>query len=197
MLSDGSTNPKNNKDAHTGGNEHNDDIQKSVSPDIHSLSCGDQAKEQGDKAVNKDKGKSPVVTITGFRDLNEEFADRINNNSNLVSAAGPLVSAAGLDFTNITNDFTTAGPLVSAAGLDFTNITNDFTTAGDVGAEADTNNMESVISVSPIPITRVHKDHPTSQIIGDLSSTTQTRSMARGVRDQGGISQMFNEDFHT
>nr|GFD07826.1 hypothetical protein [Tanacetum cinerariifolium] len=34
---------------------HNDNIQKSVSPDIHSLSCGDQAKEQGDKAVNKDK----------------------------------------------------------------------------------------------------------------------------------------------
>nr|GFC29134.1 retrovirus-related Pol polyprotein from transposon TNT 1-94 [Tanacetum cinerariifolium] len=72
VLSDGSTNPKNNKDAHTGGFEHNDDIQKSVSPDIHSSSCGDQAKEQGDKAVNKDKGKSPVVTITGFKDLNEE-----------------------------------------------------------------------------------------------------------------------------
>nr|GFD05255.1 putative ribonuclease H-like domain-containing protein [Tanacetum cinerariifolium] len=33
--------------------------------------------------------------------------------------------------------------------------------------------------------------------IGDLSLTTQTRSMARGVKDQGGISQMFNEDFHT
>nr|GEV02520.1 putative reverse transcriptase domain-containing protein [Tanacetum cinerariifolium] len=107
VLSDGSTNPKNNKDAHTGRNEHN--IQKSVSPDIHSSSCGDQAKEQGDKAVNKDKGKSPAVTIIGSRDLNEEFAECINNSSNGVSAAGPLVSAAGLDFTNSTNDFTTAG----------------------------------------------------------------------------------------
>nr|GFB99903.1 putative ribonuclease H-like domain-containing protein [Tanacetum cinerariifolium] len=55
VLSDGSTNPKNNKDAHTGGNKHNDDIQKSVSLDIYSSSCGDQAREQGDKAVNKDK----------------------------------------------------------------------------------------------------------------------------------------------
>nr|GFB72783.1 ribonuclease H-like domain-containing protein [Tanacetum cinerariifolium] len=51
--------------------------------------------------------------------------------------------------------------------------------------------------VSPIPTTRIHKDHPISQIIGDLSSTTQTKSMARTVEDQGGISQMFNEDFHT
>nr|GFC32322.1 retrovirus-related Pol polyprotein from transposon TNT 1-94 [Tanacetum cinerariifolium] len=35
--------------------------------------------EQGDKDENKDKGKSPVVTITGFRDLNEEFTECINN----------------------------------------------------------------------------------------------------------------------
>nr|GFC47966.1 retrovirus-related Pol polyprotein from transposon TNT 1-94 [Tanacetum cinerariifolium] len=91
VLSDGSTNPKNNKDAHTGGNEHNDDIKKFMSPDIHSSNCGDQEREQGDKAVNKDKGKSPVVTITGFRDLNEEFAECINNSSNVVSAAGPSV----------------------------------------------------------------------------------------------------------
>nr|GFC51962.1 ribonuclease H-like domain-containing protein [Tanacetum cinerariifolium] len=130
LLSDGSTNPKNNKDAHTGGNEHNDDIQKSMSPDIHSSSCGDQAREQGDKAVNKDKGKSHVVTITGFRDLNEEFAKFINNSSNVVSAAGPLVFAAGLEFTNSTNDFTTAGPLVFATKLNFTNSTNDFSVAG-------------------------------------------------------------------
>nr|GFD15924.1 hypothetical protein [Tanacetum cinerariifolium] len=195
VLSDGSTNPKNNKDAHTSENEHNDDIQKSVSPDIYSLSCGDQAREQGDKAVNKDKGKNPVVTITGFRDLNEEFAECINNSSNGVSDAGPSASAAGLDFTNNINDFTAAGPLVSAAELNFTNSTNDFSDAGplnvamlnledlshnadDVGAETDTNNMESIISVSHIPTTRIHKDHLISQIISDLSSTTQTRSMA-------------------
>nr|GFC99745.1 hypothetical protein [Tanacetum cinerariifolium] len=134
VLSDGSTNPKNNTDAHTGRNEHNDDIQKSVSPAIHSSSCGDQAREQGDKAVNKDKGKSPVVTITGFRDLNEEFAECINNSSNGVSAAGPSVFAARLDFTNNTNNFTAAGPSVSTAGLDFTNSTNDFSAAGPLNA---------------------------------------------------------------
>nr|GFA47313.1 retrovirus-related Pol polyprotein from transposon TNT 1-94 [Tanacetum cinerariifolium] len=44
ILSDGSINPKNNKDAHTDGKEH-DDIQKSVSPDIYSSSCGDLTRE--------------------------------------------------------------------------------------------------------------------------------------------------------
>nr|GFB06100.1 hypothetical protein [Tanacetum cinerariifolium] len=183
VLSDGSTNPKNNKDAHTDGKEH-DDIQKSVSPDIHSSSCGDQAREKGDKAENKDKGKSPVVTIIGFRDLNEEFTECINNSSNGVNAAGSLVSTVGLNFTNSTNDFSAAGPSNAA----MPNLEDLSQNADDVGAEADINNMESIISVSPIPITRIHKDHPTSQIIGDPSSTTQTRSMARGVRDQGGIS---------
>nr|GEV99349.1 hypothetical protein [Tanacetum cinerariifolium] len=60
-----------------------------------------------------------------------------------------------------------------------------------VGAKADFNNLESSIPVSPIPTTRIHKDHPVSKIIGDLSSTTQTRSMTRAVKYQGGLSQMF------
>nr|GFC04002.1 copia protein [Tanacetum cinerariifolium] len=62
----------------------------------------------GNKAENKDKGKSPVVTITGFKDLNEEFTECINNSSNGVNAAGSSVSAAGPNFTNSTNDFSAA-----------------------------------------------------------------------------------------
>nr|GFC45308.1 hypothetical protein [Tanacetum cinerariifolium] len=66
-------------DALVDGNEHDDDIQKSVSPDIHSLSSGAQTRKQGDKTKNKDKEKSPVVTIIGFRDLNAEFKECTNN----------------------------------------------------------------------------------------------------------------------
>nr|GEU42472.1 hypothetical protein [Tanacetum cinerariifolium] len=180
VLSDDSINPKNNKDAYTDEKEHNDDIHKSVSPDIHSSSYGDQAREQGDKAVNKDKGKNPVVTIIGFRDLNEEFTKCIDNSSNGVNAAGSVVFAAELNFTNSTNDFSVAGPSNAA----MPNLEDLSHSADDVGAEANINNMESIILVSPIPTSRIHKDHPTSQIIGDLSSTTQTRSMAKGVKDQ-------------
>nr|GFC48579.1 hypothetical protein [Tanacetum cinerariifolium] len=56
----------------------------------------------------------------------------------------------------------------------------------DVGVEADFSNLETNITVSPIPTTRVHKHHPVTQIIGDLSLATQTRSMIRVVKDQGG-----------
>nr|GEW84307.1 hypothetical protein [Tanacetum cinerariifolium] len=49
----------------------------------------------------------------------------------------------------------------------------------DVGADADLSNLERNISGNLIPTTRVHKDHRVTQIIGDLNSTPQTRSMAR------------------
>ncbi|GJS17614.1 ribonuclease H-like domain-containing protein [Tanacetum coccineum] len=35
------------------------------------------------------------------------------------------------------------------------------------------------MNVSPIPTTRIHKDHPKDQIIGDLNSATQTRRMTK------------------
>ncbi|GJU19619.1 hypothetical protein Tco_1152961 [Tanacetum coccineum] len=45
----------------------------------------------------------------------------------------------------------------------------------DVGALADFNNMDNTIVVSPIPTLRIHKDHPKGQILGDPTSTVQTR----------------------
>nr|GEX15727.1 hypothetical protein [Tanacetum cinerariifolium] len=98
-----------------------------------------------DKAENKDNGKSLVVTITGFRDLNEEFAKCINNSSNEVNAAGSLVSAAGLNFTNNTNDFSIAGPSNAA----MPNLEDLSHNEDDVGAEADINKMEAAIK-SPL-----------------------------------------------
>nr|GFD37998.1 hypothetical protein [Tanacetum cinerariifolium] len=103
--------------------------------------------------------------------------------SNGVNAAGSSVSTAGHNFINSTNDFIATGPS-NAAMPNLEDLTH-YNDADDVGVEADINNLESIISVSPIPKTKIHKDHLTSQIISDLSSTTQTKSMARAVRDQG------------
>nr|GFB50710.1 retrovirus-related Pol polyprotein from transposon TNT 1-94 [Tanacetum cinerariifolium] len=111
VLSDGSTNVQNNnQDAHADGKEHDDDIQKSVSPDNHSSNSGAQTRNQGDKTEHKDKGKSPVVTITGFRDLNAEFEEYNNDSSNEVNAASSLVSTAGKSSIDSTNDFSGVGP---------------------------------------------------------------------------------------
>ncbi|GJT02270.1 putative ribonuclease H-like domain-containing protein [Tanacetum coccineum] len=57
--------------------------------------------------------------------------------------------------------------------------------AEDVGAEADMNNLNSFMPVSPIPTTRIHKDHPVEQIIRDLNSAPQTRRMTKNLKEHG------------
>nr|GFA24253.1 hypothetical protein [Tanacetum cinerariifolium] len=133
-------------------------LHKSVSPNNHFSSSGAQTRYQGDKTKNKDKGKSHVVTITGFKDLNAEFKEYNNNSSNGVNVASYSVSTDGQNSIDNTNDFSAAG-LSNAAMPNLEDLSHN---ADDVGAEADINNLESIISVSPIPTTRIHKDHPTS-----------------------------------
>nr|GEV86948.1 ribonuclease H-like domain-containing protein [Tanacetum cinerariifolium] len=47
------------------------------------------------------------------------------------------------------------------------------------GAGADFNNLELTIVVSPIPTTKIHKDHPKEQIIGDPLLALQTMRMTK------------------
>ncbi|GJX03372.1 hypothetical protein Tco_0189288 [Tanacetum coccineum] len=53
----------------------------------------------------------------------------------------------------------------------------------EVGAEIDMNNLATTVPVSPIPTTRVHKDHPLKQIIRDIQSAPQTRRMTKSVTE--------------
>nr|GEV33335.1 putative ribonuclease H-like domain-containing protein [Tanacetum cinerariifolium] len=128
VWSDGSTNPQNkDKDALVDGNEHDENIQKSVSPD-------------------------------------SKFEECSNNSSNGVNAVGSLVYTVGHNFINSTNDFSVVGPSNTTASPTYANSSlqdtstsshnsdmpnlEDFThsdDADDVGAEADINNLESVI----------------------------------------------------
>ncbi|GJZ18662.1 hypothetical protein Tco_0554785 [Tanacetum coccineum] len=55
----------------------------------------------------------------------------------------------------------------------------------DVGAEADMNNLDAFMLVSPILTTRIHKDHPVEQIIGDLHSAPQIRRMIKNLEEHG------------
>nr|GEU48544.1 retrovirus-related Pol polyprotein from transposon TNT 1-94 [Tanacetum cinerariifolium] len=45
------------------------------------------------------------------------------------------------------------------------------------GAEADYNNLETIILVSPIPSIRIHKDHPKEHIIGEMEPKKVTQAL--------------------
>nr|GEV16670.1 hypothetical protein [Tanacetum cinerariifolium] len=178
----------------TAGNQSNPsarelefDEKKPKSEVNASPSSSAQSKKQDDKTKREAKGKSHVESFTGYRNL--------STNTNTFSAAGSSNVAASP--THGKSSFIDASQLPD--DLDMPKL-EDITYSDDednIGAEADFNNLETSITVSPIPTTRVHKDHHVIQIIDDLSSATQTRSIKRVAKDQGGLSQINNEDFHT
>nr|GEZ65574.1 hypothetical protein [Tanacetum cinerariifolium] len=173
-------------------------------------------KKHDDKTKREAKGKSHVESSTGYRNLSAEFEDFSDNSINEINAADSLVPVVGQISTNSTNTFSTAGPSNTivipthekSSYVDTSQLPDDpnmpeleditySDDEEDVGAEADFTNLETTITVSHIPTTRVHKDHPVTQIISDLSSATQTKSVTRVAKDQGGLSQINNDDFHT
>nr|GEW28851.1 ribonuclease H-like domain-containing protein [Tanacetum cinerariifolium] len=91
------------------------------------------------------------VSPSRYRDLSAEFegcsVDRINK----VNVASPIVPTVGQNTTNSTNTFKLE---------DITYSDDD----NDVGAEADFNNLETSITISPILTTRVYKDYPMQKV---------------------------------
>nr|GEX14116.1 copia protein [Tanacetum cinerariifolium] len=158
-----------------------------------------QSKKHDDKTKREAKCKSLVESLIVYRNLSAEFEDFFDNNINEDNAAGTLVLAVGKLSPNSTNTFSAAGPSKAIASptqgksscIDTSQLPKDpnmleleditySDDEDDVGAEADFNNLETSITFSPIPTTRVHKDHPMTQIIG-------TKWVVRNKKDERGV----------
>ncbi|GKG08993.1 hypothetical protein Tco_0334825, partial [Tanacetum coccineum] len=102
----------------------------------------------------------------------------------------PSVSTADQSFTN--GDDLPTDPLMpdleDTADLLNTGIFSGAYDDEDVDSEADLNNLETTMNVSPIPTTRIHKDHPKDQIIRDINSATQTRRMIKITKEHDMVS---------
>ncbi|GJY61479.1 putative ribonuclease H-like domain-containing protein [Tanacetum coccineum] len=123
-----------------------------------------------------------VVTDDVGKKTNEEPSNEgYANNTNRDSTVSLSVSTTGQSFTNA--DDLPTDPLIpdleDTADLLNTGFFSGAYDDEDVGAEADLNNLETTMNVSPIPITRIHKDHPKDQIIGDKNLATQTRRITK------------------
>ncbi|GJY51183.1 putative ribonuclease H-like domain-containing protein [Tanacetum coccineum] len=132
-----------------------------------------QEKEGG--ASNKENDQNVQDFRAELDNLLVQQKEGYANSTNRDSTVSPSVSTAGQNFTNA--DDLPTDPLIP--DLEDTGIFSGAYDDEDVGAEADLNNLETTMNVSPIPTTRIHKDHPKDQIIGDINSATQTRRMTK------------------
>nr|GEY66040.1 retrovirus-related Pol polyprotein from transposon TNT 1-94 [Tanacetum cinerariifolium] len=111
VWSSGSLNPQNNdEDAAFNGIEHDFDVKRPESEVNLSSSSSAQSKKQDDKTKKEAKGKSLVESVTRYRNLNAEFKDCSENNSNKANAAGSIVPTVGQNSLNSTNTFSDVGP---------------------------------------------------------------------------------------
>ncbi|GKE93141.1 putative ribonuclease H-like domain-containing protein [Tanacetum coccineum] len=131
------------------------------------------------KKVDEDPGKESECK-------DQEKEDKVNNTNN-VYIVSSIVNVAGTNEVNaVGRDMSIELPFdPKMPALEFDSIFDFSSDAEDDGAVANINNLDTTIQVSPIPTTRIHKDHPLNQVIGDLKSATQTRKMSKNLEEHG------------
>nr|GEX09411.1 putative reverse transcriptase domain-containing protein [Tanacetum cinerariifolium] len=135
---------------------------KETESEVHvSPSSSDKLKKHDEKAKREAKGKSPVeftpVTAVG---------PNSTNSTNSFNAVGPSDNAVSPNF-KVGEKSSFVDPYQYPDDPDMPAL-EDIVYSDDeedVGAKADFSNLETSITVSPIPTTRVHKNHPVTQII--------------------------------
>ncbi|GJT94665.1 putative ribonuclease H-like domain-containing protein [Tanacetum coccineum] len=142
----------------------------------------------------------------GFKPSGEEekkdAKDLENEDSEVPNTEEPRVNQEQDANVNSTNNINTVSPTVNAADIE-NNVANENIVYGcdddpnmpnleeivysdddeGVNAKADMTNLDTHILVSPTPTTRIHKDHPLEQIIGDTHLAPQTRGMIKNVTE--------------
>nr|GEU46318.1 ribonuclease H-like domain-containing protein [Tanacetum cinerariifolium] len=190
---------------------------------LWSTSSKDPQNSDADVVFDDKENESAVHVSPSSSDKTEKHDEKANREAkergltNGVNAASTPVTAVRTNSTNSTNSFNATGPSNNDVSSTFeigrkylfvdpSQYHNDpnmpelediiySDDEDDVNAEADFSNLETSITISPILTSRVHKHHPITQIIDDLSLAPQTRSMTRMVKDQGGHTQEEGIDY--
>ncbi|GJV24961.1 retrovirus-related pol polyprotein from transposon TNT 1-94 [Tanacetum coccineum] len=143
------------------------------SPDAGFKPSGDD-----EKKVTEEPGKEGGDPSKKEECNDHEKEDNVNNTNNVNAAS-----------TNEVNDVDgkTSIELPLDPNMPELEDYNIFKDDEDVGAKADMNNLDTTIQVSPIPTTRIHKDHPLDQVIGDLRTQKGAEWVFMNKKDERGI----------
>ncbi|GJT69689.1 retrotransposon protein, putative, ty1-copia subclass [Tanacetum coccineum] len=141
------------------------------SPDVGFKPSGDDEKKIIEEP--RKKGDDPCKEDEGD---DQEQDDNVNNTNNVNAASINEVNAVSGKASIELPDDPDMPELKDIVYLDDDE---------DVGAEADMNNLDTFMSISPIPTTKVHKDHPVEQVIRDLNLAPQTRRMTKKLEEHG------------
>ncbi|GKA09664.1 hypothetical protein Tco_0688995 [Tanacetum coccineum] len=120
--------------------------------------------DDGSKPSSDDEKKVDEDPRKDSESIDQEKDDNVNSTNNVNAASTNEVNAVGGKTSIELPDDPNMPALEDIVYSDDDE---------DVGAEADMNNLDTTIQFSPIPTTRIHKDHPVEQIIRDLNLAPQ------------------------
>ncbi|GJZ72207.1 putative ribonuclease H-like domain-containing protein [Tanacetum coccineum] len=133
-----------------------------------------------EKKVTEEPGKEgDDSSKESKRDDQEKDVDV--NSTNSISTVSSSVNTAGIEDNAIDENIVYG--CADDPNMHELEEIGRFSDAEDDISEADMNNLDTYFQVSPIPTTRVHKDHPIEQIIRDLNLTLQTRRMTKNLEE--------------
>ncbi|GJS61863.1 putative ribonuclease H-like domain-containing protein [Tanacetum coccineum] len=159
------------------------------SPDAECKPSEEEEKKDAEDPGNEDS----EVTSTEEPRVNQEKDANVNN-TNKINTVSPTDNTTGIEANAVDEN-------IVYGCADDPNMPNleDIIYSDDdedIGAEDDLNNLDTFMPVSPIPTTRIHKDHPVEQIIKDLNSTPQTRRMTKNLKEHGLFSSVQQRTNH-
>ncbi|GKE92477.1 retrovirus-related pol polyprotein from transposon TNT 1-94, partial [Tanacetum coccineum] len=133
--------------------------------------------DDGSKPLSDDGKKVDEDPRKESECINQEKEDNVNNTNN--------VNAASTNEVNVVGRKTSIELLLdpNMPALEDYSIFDSSKDDEDDGVEADMNNLDTIIQVSHILTTRIHKDHHIDQVTGDLQSVTQTRRMLKSLEE--------------
>ncbi|GJR86978.1 putative ribonuclease H-like domain-containing protein [Tanacetum coccineum] len=126
----------------------------------------------------------------GLNDENaeqERFAD--DSSSKDVNDVGKQVNIASPDVNTGSLELNVVGPSVSTASPNEEDNTEE-------EPEVNLGNITNSYIVPTTPNTRIHKDHPIDNVIGEVQSTVQTRRMLKPNSEQGFLSDVYEQKTH-
>ncbi|GKC42177.1 hypothetical protein Tco_1059899 [Tanacetum coccineum] len=156
---------------------------------VEPKSAAADQKQDGDGLNNENVKKDKFEDDSSTKEVNVA-GQHVNTVSAKVNIVDPSFNIASSNDQESPKDMFTMGAshTLEATYVEFFNDEDE--------PEVDLGNITNSYIVPTTPNTRIHKDHPIENVIGDVKSSVQTRRMTKPTSEQGFLSVVYEQKTH-
>ncbi|GKE83358.1 putative ribonuclease H-like domain-containing protein, partial [Tanacetum coccineum] len=156
----------------------------------------DDQKQDGDGPDNENGEQDKFEDDSSLKEVND-VGQHVNTASPAINTGSFKLNVVGTS-VNTTSSYNQESPkdmftIGASHTLKATHV--EFFSDEDE-PEVDLGNITNSYTVPTTPNTRIHKDHPIENVIGDVKSFFQTRRMTKPTSEQGFLSDVYEQKTH-